>query len=200
MVGLLIEQEGRVAQHAHVLEAAGNAAQVDLGEPALPLPLVHQAAQNLALLPIRLGLLRGHGNAENLVRAFGKFRENLFSRAPQQNRLQLRVNAIQAAVAEEVSLFVLHAVFLQEPERGTQAAPVDELHHREELFQFVFERGPREYECVAALQLLDGARRGRNPIADALGLVQNDQVRLQFVNVAHVFEDQFIAGEVEERG
>ena len=110
------------------------------------------------------------------------------------------MNAIQAAIAEEVSLFVLHAVFLEEPEGGTQAAPVDELHHREELFQFVFERGPGEHESVAALQLLDGAGRGRDPIADALGLVENNQVGLQFVNVTHVFENEFIAGEVEERG
>ena len=41
---------------------------------------------------------------------------------------------------------------------GLAASPVGQ---RPEFLQFVLERGPREYEGVAALQLLDGAGRGR---------------------------------------
>ena len=110
------------------------------------------------------------------------------------------MNPVQAAITEQVALLVLHAVLVQEAEGGTQPAPVDELHHGKELFQLVLEGRAGKDEGVAALQLFDRARGGGGPVADALRFVEDDQVRPQLVHVPHIFEDQFIAGEVEERG
>lgn len=45
MVGLLIEKKSRIAQHAHVLNAAQNPLLIDVGKPALALPLAHQLRQ-----------------------------------------------------------------------------------------------------------------------------------------------------------
>ena len=41
-MGALIGQERGVAEHAHVLEAAQDAAQVNFRKPHLALPLVHE--------------------------------------------------------------------------------------------------------------------------------------------------------------
>ena len=57
MVRLLVEKKCRVAQHAHVLNAAQDALLIDLGQPALSFPLPHERGQDVALLVIRLSLL-----------------------------------------------------------------------------------------------------------------------------------------------
>ena len=108
------------------------------------------------------------------------------------------VNTVQAAVADQVAVFVLRPVLVKEAESGTEPAAIDELDHGEQLFQLVFERSSGEHEGIAAFQLLDRARRGGGPVADALGFIEDDEVRRQLVHVAHIFEDQFVAGEVEE--
>jgi hypothetical protein len=36
------------------------------------------------------------------------------------------------------------------------------------------------------------------PVSDALGFVEDDQVRSQFVKVLDVLENQFVAGEIEK--
>ncbi len=172
---------------------------VDFGEPALPLPFVHQPGQDVALLPVGLRLLRGQGNAENLVGALGQILEDLLARAPQQDRRELFMDAVQAAVADQVAFLVLHAVFVQKAEGRPETAAIDELHYGEEFLQLVFERRAGQHKGIPALQLLDGARRGGSPVPYALRFVEDDQVGRQFVHVTHVFEDQFIAGEVEER-
>ena len=46
--------------------------------------------------------------------------------------------------------------------------------------------------------MFDGARGGGGPVADALGFIKDDEVWREFVHVAHVFHNQFVAGEVEE--
>ena len=89
MMGLLVEEKCRVAEHAHVLDAAQDALLVDLREPALAFPFAHERGQNIALLAIRLGLLRGQRNAEDLVGALGQILQYLRARAPQQDRRQL---------------------------------------------------------------------------------------------------------------
>ena len=108
------------------------------------------------------------------------------------------VNPVQTAVADQFAVLVLGPMLVQETERGAQAAAIDELHHGEQLFQLVFERSAREHEGVAAFQLFDGARSGGGPVTDALGFIEDDEVRREFVHVAHVLQDQFVAGEVEE--
>ena len=105
---------------------------------------------------------------------------------------------IQAAIAGQAAVFVHHAVLVHEAERRAQPAAIDELDNGKQLFQFVFERRAGKHQGVAALQLFDGAGGGGGPVADALRLVEDDQVRTQLLHVSDVFEHEFVAGEGEE--
>ena len=91
-------------------------------------------------------------------------------------------------------------MFVQEAECRPQAASIDELHHGKEFLQFVLDGRAGEDEGITALQLFDRSRRCGCSVADALRFVKDDQVRPQLMHVPHIFEDQFIAGESEERG
>ena len=173
---------------------------IDLGEPALFFPLTHQLSQEVALFVIRLGLLGRQRYAKNLVGPLRQFLQHLGAGAPQQDRRHPVVNTVQTAIAQQVALLVLHAVLVQEAEGGTQSASVDELDHGEKFLQFVLQGRAGEHEGIAALQLLDGARGCGGPVADALRLIEDDQVRAQCVHIPHILEDQFIAGEGEEGG
>jgi hypothetical protein len=51
---------------------------------------------------------------------------------------------------------------------------------------------------MAAFQLLDGPGCGRRPVPDALSFVQDDEVRLEFVQVLDILENQFVVGEIEK--
>src|SRR5208283_2707412 len=115
-IGLLVKQKRRVAKHAHILNTASDAPQVDLGEPTLPLPLVHQPGKDIILFPIGTCLLASHADAKYLVRPFRQIREHLLASPAQQNRFELTMDLVQATVAKQFSLFVFHAVFLKEPE------------------------------------------------------------------------------------
>src|ERR1017187_4801166 len=198
MIRLFVQKKRGVAEHAHILQAAHDTPQVDFRDPALPFPFAHQSRKDVVLFPVWLRLLRGQRNVENLVGALRQILENLLPRAPQKDRRQLILIAVEAPVADQAAVFVLRAVVVEEAERGTESAAVDELHHGEQLFQLVFEGGSREHESIAAFQLFDGARRGGGPVSDALRFIQDDEVGRQFVHVAHIFQDQFVAGKVEE--
>ena len=116
----------------------------------MPLPFTHQPGQNIILFPVWFRLLRGQRHVENLVRAVRQVLQYFSSRAPQQYRRQLFVNAVETAITDQGSLLILRAVLVEEAERRTQAAAVDELHHRKQLLQFVLERCPAEHESIAA--------------------------------------------------
>ena len=96
----LVKQEGRVAKHAHVLDTASDATQVDLGEPTLSLPFVHQPRENVTLFPIRTCLFGRHADAEDLIRPAGQFGKHLFASPAEQDRLELFMNLFQASIAE----------------------------------------------------------------------------------------------------
>ena len=57
---------------------------------------------------------------------------------------------------------------------------------------------PVRYESVAALELLDRTGGGRGPVADALRLVENDQVGAEPLNLLQVLQDQLVVDQVEE--
>src|ERR1017187_10934953 len=89
---------------------------------------------------------------------------------------------------------------MEEAERRTEAAAVDEFHHRKQLLQFVLERRSAEHESITAFQLFYGASGGGGPVPDALRFIQDDEVGRHLVDVPHVFEDQFVTRKVEELG
>src|ERR1019366_6058309 len=57
---------------------------------------------------------------------------------------------------------------MEEAERRTEAAAVDEFHHRKQLLQFVLERRSAEHESITAFQLFYGAGGGGGPVPNAL--------------------------------
>ena len=85
-------------------------------------------------------------------------------------------------------------MFLEKTEGRPQAATVHEFHHRIEFFELVFQGRSGEHQGVAALELFDGAGRGRRPIADALRFIEDDQVRAQVAHVLDVLQHEFVAG------
>src|ERR1019366_3432436 len=89
---------------------------------------------------------------------------------------------------------------MEEAERRTEAAAVDEFHHRKQLLQFVLERRSAQHESIAAFQLFYGAGGGGSPVPDALRLIQDDEVGRHLVYLAHVFENQFVTRKVEKLG
>ena len=106
----------------------------------------------------------------------------------------------QALVADQPAcLGRLHMV-VQEAEGWPEDAAVDELHDRVQLLELVLQRRSSQNERVAALQLLDRARRFRRPVPDALGFVQNDQVGAKVPDQLHVVPNQFVVDQVEEGG
>ncbi len=88
----------------------------------------------------------------------------------------------------QVAFGVEDAVIVQELERRAEPAVVHELHDAVQFLQLVLQRRAGQHDGVTAAQLLDGPRRLRFPVLDALGLVEHDQVGLpgvQLVEVAH---------------
>ena len=140
MVGLLVEEKRGIAEHAHVLQAAQDSFLVDLGEPALPFPFTHQGGQNIVLFPIWFRLLWSQRHVKNLVRAVRQVLQHLAPRTTQQDRRQLLVNLVEPAITDQGSFFILRAVLMEEAKRRTEAAAVDEFHHRKQLLQFVLKR------------------------------------------------------------
>src|ERR1022692_1967480 len=145
MVCPLVEKKSGITEHAHVLNAAEDALLIDLRQPALPLPLAHDRGKDIALLEIRLPLLRGQGHVEDLIGPLGELLENFLASAPKQDRGQLVANPVQSAVSEQMAFVVFHAVFVQEAEGRPQSAAIDKLDNGEEFLQLVFERRAREY-------------------------------------------------------
>src|SRR5216683_6588757 len=96
----LVKQESRVTKHAHVLDTAGDATQVDLGEPALSLPFVHHPRENVILFPVGTCLFGRHPDAEDLIRPLRQFGKHLFPSPAEQDRLELFMNLLQASITE----------------------------------------------------------------------------------------------------
>ena len=99
-IGRLVKQEGRVAEHAHVLDTAGDATQVDLGEPPLSLPFVHQPRENVTLFPVGTCLFGRHTDTKDLIRPLGEVGKHLFPSPAEQDRVELFMNLVQATIAE----------------------------------------------------------------------------------------------------
>src|SRR5207249_1409830 len=59
-------------------------------------------------------------------------------------------------------------------------------------------RRARQYEGITTLQLFDGAGGGCRPIANALGFIEDDQVRTHVVHIFDVLQDELVTAETEE--
>jgi hypothetical protein len=95
---------------------------------------VHEARQDVMLLPVRFGLFLRQWNTEYLIGARGKVLQDLLPRAAKKDGLQLPVDLIQAPIPEEFAVFVFHPVFLQESKCWSQPAAIHELDYGEQFF------------------------------------------------------------------
>ena len=177
VVGLPVEQVAAVTRHAHVLERGHQPALVGLRQEAVAPPLLHDAGDDFAVVGVQLHLLRCHRHEEILVQPLGKLVEDLFLLAAKEYRLQGLADFVEARVADDLAVLIAKLMLVQQPVRRAEAVAIHKLHNRDQLFQPVLQRGAGQDDGVRRGDLFDTAGSARVPILDALGLVQDDEVR-----------------------
>ena len=151
------------------------------------------------LLGVGAALGVGHLDVDGRVGAGRQLRQHLRPRPPQQDRRQLLADLVEIAIAQQFAVLVEHAMIVQELEGGAEPAVIDELHDAVQLFELVLQRRAGQHDGIAAAQPLDGPRRLRLPVLDALGLVEHDQVRLPGVQLVEVADGDFVVDEAIKR-
>ena len=126
---------------------------------------------------VMLHLLLRHGHEKVLVEALGQLLEHLVLVPPHQDRLQRLADLVEILVADDLAVVVAHLMIVQQAEGRTQPEAIDELHDGDQFLEPVFQRRAGEHDGVGRGDLLDAAGGAGVPVLDALGLVENDQVR-----------------------
>ena len=88
------------------------------------------------------------GTKKFLSRRFGQLREHLRLRAANQDRRERSADAIELAVANDLSVLVVYLVVGQEPERRPEAVPVDEADDRGQFLETILQGRPGEDDRV----------------------------------------------------
>ena len=153
----------------------------------------------MLLLLIGAALRLGHLDEDGVVGTRRQLRQHLGPRAPQQDGFQFFADFVEVAVADEVALVVEDAMVVQELEGGAEPAVVHELHDAVQFLQLVLQWGAGQDDGVMAAHLLDGTRRFRLPVLDALSLVQHDHVGLPGVELFEVAQSHLVVDEAVER-
>ena len=99
VVGLVIEQKGAVARHAHVLQRAVQAALVGVRQIAGLAPARHDARHNRAVFVMVQTLLSGQLDKNSVVHALGQLRQHLGLASAQHDGLEGLANLVKPAVA-----------------------------------------------------------------------------------------------------
>ncbi len=198
VVGFVVEQEGAVAGHAHVLERALQPALVDVGQVAGLAPARHDARDDGAVFVVVHTLLRRQGHEEAAVHTLGQLRQHLGLAPAQHHRRQGLLDLIQRAVADDAAGVVAQLVFIQHPPGGAQPVLVDELHDGDQLFETVLQRRARQHQRIRAGDALERTRRHRVPVLDALRLVGDDEFRRPGVDEVGVARQHFVVDDAAE--
>jgi hypothetical protein len=198
MVCFVVEQEGAVARHAHVLQGAAHAQLVLLGEKARVPPAVHEACHLGAVFLVMIGLLWSHRYEQGVVDALGQLFEDRRLASPQHDRGQCLANLLQLAVADDAAAFVALLVFVEQAPGRAEAMLVDELDDRDQLLEAVFQRRAGEHQGVGAVDALQRARGDGVPVLDALRLVDDHQVRRPGLDQVEVAAQGFVVGDLAE--
>ena len=145
-------------------------------------------------------LLLVHGDEIGVDRATRQLPLHFLLASAQHDGLQLLMQKIEIPVADGASFLVQLVEIPVEAEQGTEDTGVEELHDRIDLVDAVLHRCAGEYEGVGAVQPLDRDGGFGLPVLDALGLVQNDDIRgenvIDFIDVG---PDLLVIGEKKER-
>ena len=194
---LLVDQTGGVAGHARLLQGAEQAVLLHRGQRAA-----------LGDLGVLSGGLEGgvvqfllRGTQRHVQAALDALRELIaheLAVAPQHHRGQTPAQLREVAVAQDLAALVGDVEIHQVAPQGAQHFLVHDLHQGVEVLQAVLQRGAAEHEGVARGDALD--RRGDlgAPVLDALGLVQDHQVRAQdLVDDADIAQDQLVVDDEE---
>lgn len=139
-----------------------------------------------------------HGNEKGLVDPLRELAKHLVLLPPDHDRFQELPHGLQLLVSDHLAVVVDDPVVVDEPEQGTQAAPVDEFHDRVQLLDPVFEGRPGQHDGEGGLEPLDRLRGPRFPVLDPLGLIQDDEVRGPSPDRLHVPVDQLVVDQLEE--
>ena len=127
-----------------------------------------------------------------------ELREHRLARAAEQDRAEPLAQFVEVLVAEHPALLVDHPVAIEEPEGRHQPAVVDELDHRIELIEPIFQGRSGKHEGKRRTERFDDAGGLRFPVLDPLPLVENDQVPAAFLDAENVAEHLLVVADGEE--
>ena len=114
---------------------------------------------------VQFHLLVGRRNANDLVGPRRQLLKHRIARAAKKHRPQVLPQLVEILVAQHLAFFIDDAMAMKETESRRQAAIVDELDHRVQLIQPVFQRRAAQDECERRLQPLDDSGRLRLPVS-----------------------------------
>ncbi len=195
---IFIEDEVRVADHAHHREFAHQPVQLR-GQQRAALGLRAQFRDDALVALVGFTLRLRHRHEAHVVGAGGEFGFDVGLAAPQHHGTDPLVQAVEVAVARRAALFVERVELAVEAEERAEDRRREEIDDGVELVDAVLDGRAGEHERVATLQALDGTRGFGGPVLDALGLVEHDHVGSQpRVEVERVGHDLFVIAEGEE--
>ena len=118
-----------------------------------------------------------HRHEDVGVDALGQLVEHLVLLPAQQDRLQRLADLVEVLVADHLAVVVADLVLVQQAEGRPEAEAIDELNDGDQLFQPIFQRRAGQDDGIGRGDVLDAAGGARVPVLDALGLVEDDQIR-----------------------
>ena len=177
VVGLLVEQVGAVARHAHVLQGAGEAALVLIGEKLHLAPAQHDLRHDLRVFRVVQHLHLGHRNEEVLVGAAWQLQQHLGLASPDHDRRQGLADPVEPGVTRHAAALVLDLMLVQQLPSRPEAVLVDELDDGDEFFQLVFQRRSSQHDRIRAVDALERLGRNGVPVLDPLRFVHDHEIR-----------------------
>ena len=198
MIALPVEQVGAVARHAHVLQTAGQAPLVLVGEKFHPSPAIDDLRHGVGIFLMQQHLRLGHWHQQVLIGPRRQLLQDFGFPAPDHHRRQGFADALQVAVTGHPAELVLDLVVVQQFPGRPEAMLVDELDDGNQLFQLVFQRRPGQHHGVGAVDALQGAGGDGVPVLDPLRFVDDDQVGRPGGDQVEVGLEFFVIGDLAE--
>ena len=198
MIGLMVQQIGAVARHAHVLQRAGHSPLVLVRqEPGLA-PALDDPRDDVGVFLVIEHLHLGHRHQQVLVGPAGQLPQHLGFAPADHDRRQRLADLLQPGIAGDAPGFVLDLMLVQQLPGRPQPVLIDELDDGNQLFQLVLQGCPGQHDRVGAVDALQGARRDGVPVLHPLRLVDDHQfgrpggdqveIRLEFLVVRDLAE------------
>src|SRR5262245_7317127 len=139
VVGLLIQQIGAVAGHAHVLKGAGQASLILVREKPGLAPALDNPGHDVRIFLMKKPLRFSHWNQRVLVRPARQLLQHLRLSPADHDRRQGSADPLQPRITGDAAGLVLDLMFVQEFPGWAQPVLIDELHDRDQFFQLVLQ-------------------------------------------------------------